>query len=109
MFTRLKAALQALALCIAAFAISFVFPAFAVAQSNTAETFGVIQKILAVVPDWVQVLTLFSMAFSGFAAITPPVKDDEYASKFKKFVAKLRRLVDILGLSVGNANKQGKK
>lgn len=109
MWNKTKAALQGLVLCLAAFAISFIFPAFAVAQSDAGEAVGIIQKILSALPDWYQVLSAFGYALALAAALTPTVRDDEWSSGYKKLLAKLRWLLDVLGLSVGNANKQGKK
>lgn len=102
-------ALKALAVTVLVLPLSLAFPALAMAQSEPAETFSIIETILSVVPDWVQVLTLFSAAFSALAAVTPTVRDDEWSSGLKQFLAKLRRLLDALGMSLGNANKQGKK
>lgn len=109
MINRMKTSLKALVMTVFVLAFTLVFPAIAMAQGDTTEGLNIIQKILMAVPDWVEVLALFSVAFSALAAVTPTVRDDEWASGFRKFLAKLRRLLDMLGLSIGKANRQSKK
>jgi hypothetical protein len=69
------------------------------AQADTGvDTVGLLSSVLAVVPDWVQVLGLVVTAASSVAALTPTPKDDGV-------VRKLRVVVDWLALNFGFAKK----
>lgn len=92
------------------FLVLLAFPELVAAQGADGDTsIGIIQRILDLIPDWWQVLAAFGYAFSLLAAATPTVRDDEWSSGFQKFLAKVRKIIDLLGLSVGNANKQSKR
>lgn len=57
-----------------------------VKQTATVEEAGLVDKALAVTPDWVQLWALFNLVFSGIAAATPTPKDDGFLLWFRKVV-----------------------
>lgn len=67
----------------------------AVGDAATVEP-SAVQKILDVLPDWIQIASLLITAFAAIAALTPTPKDDGV-------LLLLRKIVDFLALNFGGA------
>lgn len=60
------------------------------------------------IPTWINVVTAVITAAAGIAAATPTAKDDEYVSEARRYWNQVRKVIDVLGLNVGNAkNRDG--
>ena len=88
-------------LCIACL---FVLPLFFAATAGVAhadtgaavDSVSAVGSLLAVLPEWLQALSVLVTACAGIAALTPTPKDDGV-------LLILRRIIDFLALNFGNA------
>jgi hypothetical protein len=64
--------------------------------ATATEDVGLVDSVMAKIPEWVKLAGLLTTIFSVFAAATPTPKDDGIAMLFRK-------AVDLLAFNVGHA------
>lgn len=65
-----------------------------------------IQSIAEAIPAWLEAILALVVACAGIAALTPTPKDDAAVGKVLSF---LRKVIDVVGLNVGNAKNKDSK